>query len=109
MSTEHETYIKKIKFNKIKVSFFRLFILISFIALWEISANLKWVDPFLSSSPSRMLNSFLALYTDGTIFKHIYVTCYETILGFSIGTILGTIIAIILWWCPFTAKVLDPI
>lgn len=108
MSTEHETYIKKIKLNKIKVSFFRLFILISFIALWEISANLKWIDPFLSSSPSRMLKSFLALYNDGTIFKHIYVTCYETILGFSIGTILGAIIAIILWWCPFTAKVLDP-
>jgi NitT/TauT family transport system permease protein len=108
MSKEHETYIKKIKFNKLKVSFLRLFILISFIALWEISANLKWVDPFLSSSPSRMLHSFIGLYTDGTIFKHIYTTCYETILGFSLGTILGTIIAIVLWWCPLTAKVLDP-
>jgi len=108
MSTEHETYIKKIKFNKLKVSFLRLFILISFIIFWEISTNLKWVDPFLSSSPSRMFNSFLMLYSDGTIFKHIYTTCYETIIGFSLGTILGTIIAIILWWCPLTAKVLDP-
>lgn len=108
MSKEHETYIKEIKFNKIKVSFLRLLILISFVAFWEISANLKWVDPFLSSSPSRMLNSFFSFYTDGTIFRHIYTTCYETILGFSLGTFLGTIIAIALWWCPLTAKVLEP-
>lgn len=108
MSKEHEEYIKKIKFDKIKVSFFRIFILITFITLWEISANLKWVDPFLTSSPSRMVHAFIGLYNDGTIFKHIYVTCYETILGFSLGTILGTILAIILWWCPLTAKVLDP-
>lgn len=108
MSKEHEEYIKKIKFDKIKVSFFRIFILITFITLWEISANLKWVDPFLTSSPSRIVHSFINFYNDGTIFRHIYVTCYETILGFSLGTILGTILAIILWWCPLTAKVLDP-
>ncbi|PRR83441.1 ABC transporter permease [Clostridium vincentii] len=108
MSSEHEAYIRKIRFDKMKVTFFRVFILISIITLWEISANLKWVDPFLTSSPSRMIRSFIGLYNDGTIFRHIYVTCYETILGFSLGTILGTIIAIILWWCPLTAKVLDP-
>lgn len=35
-------------------------------------------------------------------------SCYETILGFTLGTILGTILAILLWWFPFFAKVLDP-
>lgn len=108
MSSEHNAYIKKIQLDKIKVTFFRIFILISFISLWEISANLKWIDSFLTSSPSRIMRSFIIFYNDGTIFKHIYVTCYETILGFSLGTILGTLIAIILWWFPLIAKVLDP-
>ena len=108
MSKEHELYVKNVKRDKLKVTFFRLVILLGFILLWELAADMKWVDPFLTSSPSRMFKSFLSFYEDGTILRHIWVTCYETILGFSLGTILGTIIAIVLWWFPFTAKVLDP-
>lgn len=108
MSTEHELYIKNLRKNKIMITFFRIFILIAFLILWEVAANMKLIDPFLTSSPSRMLKSFLSFYENGTLFNHIGVTCYETILGFSLGTILGTIIAIILWWFPFTAKILDP-
>lgn len=108
MSNEHELYVKKVKRDKLKVTFFRLLILIGFIVLWELASDMKWIDPFLTSSPSRMFKSFLSFYEDGTILRHIWVTCYETILGFSLGTILGTIVAIVLWWLPFTAKVLDP-
>ena len=108
MSSEHELYIKEKKREKWKVTFFRVFILVAIIVLWELAADMKWVDPFLTSSPSRMVKSFMDFYRDGTLGTHIWVTCYETILGFSLGTILGTIIAVILWWCPFTAKVLDP-
>lgn len=108
MSKEHELYVKKVKRDKLKVTFFRLLILIGFIVLWELASDMKWIDPFLTSSPSRMFKSFLSFYEDGTILRHIWVTCYETILGFSLGTILGTIVAIVLWWFPFTAKVLDP-
>lgn len=108
MSNEHELYVKKVKRDKLKVTFFRLLILIGFIVLWELASDMKWIDPFLTSSPSRMFKSFLSFYEDGTILRHIWVTCYETILGFSLGTILGTIVAIVLWWFPFTAKVLDP-
>ncbi|MFR4996625.1 MAG: ABC transporter permease [Clostridium paraputrificum] len=108
MSKEHELYVKKVKRDKLKVTLFRILILLGFIVLWELAADMKWIDPFLTSSPSRMFKSFLSFYEDGTILRHIWVTCYETILGFSLGTILGTIVAIILWWFPFTAKVLDP-
>lgn len=108
ITSEHQEYIKKIRFDKIKVTFFRVFILITIIAIWEVAAQMKWIDPFLTSSPSRIWKSFMSFYSEGTLLRHIAVTCYETILGFSLGTILGTLIAIILWWCPFTSKVLDP-
>lgn len=108
MSKEHELYLKKVKKEKIMLAIFRISILLVFIALWEIAANLKWIDPFLTSSPSRMLNSFVSFMKDGTIWNHIGVTCYETILGFTLGTLIGTVIAIILWSFPFVSKVLDP-
>lgn len=55
-----------------------------------------------------MVKSFLKFYSQGILFKHIWVTCYETILGFTLGTVLGTLIAILLWWSDFASKVLDP-
>ena len=108
ISNEHEVYLKKIKRSKRRVVICRFLILIVFIALWQIAADLKWIDPFLTSSPSRVVDSFISLYEDGSLFKHIGVTCYETILGFSLGTILGVLVAILLWWCPNVSKVLDP-
>ncbi|GAA0762425.1 ABC transporter permease [Clostridium sartagoforme] len=108
MSKEHEDYIKKIKRDRIKVAIFRIAILVVFIALWEVAARLKWIDPFLTSSPTRIINSFLSFVKEGTLLKHILVTCYETVLGFMLGTLLGAFIAIILWSSPFTSKVLDP-
>lgn len=108
ISKEHELYLKRVKRTKRRIVITRILILVIFIALWQIAANLKWIDPFLTSSPARVIDSFLSLYEDGSLFKHIGITCYETILGFSLGTVLGAFIAVILWWSPFISKILDP-
>ncbi|AJG97613.2 sulfonate ABC transporter permease [Clostridium beijerinckii] len=108
MSKEHEIYLNKVKKTKRKILITRILILVIFIASWQIAANLKWIDPFLTSSPTRVIESFVSLYEGGGLIKHIAVTCYETILGFSLGTILGSLIAVILWWSPFVSKILDP-
>lgn len=42
------------------------------------------------------------------LLEHIGVTCFETIIGFLSGTILGIIVAIILWWSNFLSKVAEP-
>ena len=108
MSKEHLEYIKKVKKELISITIFRVAILVIFIALWEILAQLKILDPFLTSSPSRILASLISFIKEGTLLNHILITCYETILGFTLGTILGAVIAIILWASPFVSKILDP-
>lgn len=108
ISAEHEKYIKDLKKEKFKIAFLRIIILLAFLILWEVAADFKWIDPFLTSSPSRIFDSLMGFVSDGTIWRHIYITCAETIVGFLLGTVLGTFIAIILWWCPLTSKVLDP-
>lgn len=107
-SNEHKLYIKNMKIRNIQILITRILILVGIFALWEIAGDFKWIDPFLISTPSRALKSLIEIYREGTLFKHIGITCFETILGFSIGTILGTIIAILLWWSNFLSKVLDP-
>ena len=108
MEKEHEVYLKKVKRNKWKIGIIRIAILVIFIALWEVAAKLKLIDPFLTSSPSRIVKSLISFVNGGTLFRHIWVTCYETIIGFMLGTILGVIIAIILWAYKTASKVLDP-
>lgn len=105
---EHLEYIQNVNLKKRMIVITRVIILIAFFSLWEISGDLKWVDPFLTSTPSRMWISFLKIYSEGTLFLHIGVTCYETIVGFIVSTIIGTIIAVLLWWSDFASKVMDP-
>jgi NitT/TauT family transport system permease protein len=108
MSKEHEKYLKKVKKKQFNIAITRIIILIVFILLWEVAADKKWIDPFLTSSPSRIINSLTSFLKGGNLLRHIIVTCYETILGFTLGTMLGTIIAVLLWVSPFMSKVLDP-
>lgn len=105
---EHDNYLLQIKRDKRLVTISRIAILVILVALWEIAANLKWIDPFLTSSPSRMVKSLMMFYNAGTLFRNIWVTLYETIVGFTLGTVLGTLIAILLWWSDFASKVLEP-
>jgi NitT/TauT family transport system permease protein len=107
-SKEHDVYLKKVKNRKKTIAVTQILILIIFFVLWEITAHYKIVDPFLVSQPSRMFKFLIKLYNEGTLFRHIWVTCYETIIGFVVGTVVGTLIAIVLWSSDFISRVLDP-
>ena len=108
VSEEHLDYLESHGTMKRAISLSRIIILISIFALWEVAAHLQWIDPFIMSQPTRIFKTIVNLSKDGSLFLHTGVTLYETIVGFLAGTILGTIIAIILWWSDFLAKVLDP-
>ena len=106
-SKERKEYIKRKKKNKVFVLFTQVFILIAFLGIWEILANKGIIDSFMMSQPSRIWNTLINLGSED-LMKHIWVTVYETIVGFSIGTILGIGIAILLWWSDFLSKVFEP-
>jgi len=107
-SDEHKNYIKSVKMKKYCVILTRLVILIAFFSFWEIAGRLKWIDSFLTSTPTKMYASLIQIYAEGTLLYNIFITCYETVIGFVLGTILGALIAILLWWSDFVSKVLDP-
>ncbi len=106
-SEERKKYLKKIRLTKILTLFTQITIAVAFVALWEILANKGVIDSFITSQPSRMLKTFMNLSQNGLL-EHLGVTCYETIVGFLSGAILGVIIAIILWWSKFLSKVSEP-
>lgn len=107
ISQERKQYLKTKKCKKYLVLITQILILVAFIAIWEILADKKIIDSFIMSQPSRILDTFLNLGSNDLL-KHIGVTVYETVVGFLVGTGLGIVIAIILWWSDFLAKVFEP-
>ncbi len=107
ISKERKQYLKKIKRKRYLVLLTQLAILIIFLGVWEILADKKIIDSFITSQPSRILNTLIHLGSNDLL-KHIGVTVYETIVGFLIGAIMGIIIAIILWWSDFLSRVSEP-
>lgn len=95
------------KENKIVLTW-QLIILTAFFALWEVASRLYWLDPLLFSSPSKVFISLVTRFTNGSMFTHLSITLFETILGFIIGTIGGILIATSLWSFTRFSKVMDP-
>lgn len=53
--TVQEQYLRKHKSHHRQVSFLRFFLLGIFLLLWEVSADLDWIDSFFFSSPHRVI------------------------------------------------------
>lgn len=107
-SDQHKKFLKKLSANRYLALLTQILVLILLLLSWELLTYYNLIDGFLFSSPSRMLLTVKDLYLSGELFKHVGTTLYETILGFLIATLLGTVIAVLLWWSDFIRKVFEP-
>jgi len=104
----HQAFMAGQRAERRKVIFVRFLILLLMIGLWEAAGRFKWIDVLLFSYPSKIAVLLWSKIMDGSIFPHIGMTVYETILGFVLGTVIGTAFAMLIWWSPFLSKVVDP-
>ena len=107
-SREHIAHLKKQRNKKIIVNVSRVLILVFILGIWELCAQLKVIDPFITSSPSRVCVTIGELYKNGTLFYHIGITLAETLAGFVIAVVLGYSIAVGLWASDTVHKVIEP-
>ena len=107
-SKEYLSYKKKNKIKKIIVILIQILITVNIFVLWEILAKLNIIDSFIMSCPSKIWNTLLLLIEDSSLFYHSGITLLEAIIGFTISTIIGTLIAIILWSNTFIQNIFEP-
>lgn len=107
-SLTHRRYLRKLRLSTFSVHFIRILLLALIILVWELGAKYNLIDPFITSSPSRIIKQLSTMIKDKTLFTHTWITLYETLLAFAISTVVGTIVAIILYSIPYVRKVLDP-
>jgi NitT/TauT family transport system permease protein len=107
-SKEHISYLKNVRKKSVFVNVIRVLVLVVLLVFWELSASLQWVNPFITSSPSRIVKSIVGLYENGTLFYHVGTTLWETLAGFFIAVIVGYGVALLLWWSEAFRRVSEP-
>lgn len=101
-------YLHQKKNHRFFVLFARCAILILFLVLWEITSAAGIIDSFIFSSPSKIVRCFWSMVKDKSIFHHIGITLYETIVSFLLVIIVSLLTAILLWFSKKLSEILDP-
>jgi len=107
-SLEHKKYLKKIKKRNIYIRLTQIGIIILFIILWQILSDFGLINSFIFSSPKSVIECLINLHIRGDLYNHILITIWETTISFILGTLIGILVASIMWWNIFFAKVIDP-
>jgi NitT/TauT family transport system permease protein len=83
------------------------------IALWQIGSSVPiggtlLLPPFFFSTPLDVAARIIKWFVEGTVWRHLWITLYEAMMAFVIGSAAGVVIGF--WFArqPLVAAVLDP-
>ena len=106
--TKQEEFVKKHRRHHHEITSWRTIIFVLFLVLWEISADLKWIDSFFFSSPSRVARCFVEQIRHNSMLAHIGVTLLETLLSFLLVILLSLVLSTLLWHSRKLSEILEP-
>ena len=108
VSVAQQVYLDGIRREKIRVNCARVLILVIFIAVWEVCAQNGIINDFIFSSPSRIVKCFVSMCADGSLFRHVWVTLYETFISFFLVIGIGLTAAVLMWLSRSFSKIIEP-
>ena len=108
LSPQRAAYLRSLRRRSRAVHILQGALLLVFLLVWEISARTGLIDPFIFSCPSRVAHTLASLWCSGDLWLHLGTSCLETVIGFLLGTVIGTLAAAALWWSRFASAVCSP-
>ena len=90
------------------IALWRWGLLLALIFLWEAGAALGWLDAFFFSSPSEILRTALIKWQKGDLWRDIAYTSLSTLLGFVLGTAVGSLLGLSFWFSRKAALIAEP-
>ena len=82
-SPAYERYLRALRRRTRSIQAWQLGMVVVFLILWEVAPRANWINPMLTSYPSAVARTFMAMLEDGSLAKHTWVTFSETVVGFA--------------------------
>ena len=91
-----------------RITLWRWGLLVGLILLWEVASRIGLIDPFFFSSPTQILSTAVTKWQSGSLWRDIVYTASSTLLGFLLGTAIGSILGLLFWFSRPVALVAEP-
>jgi ABC-type nitrate/sulfonate/bicarbonate transport system permease component len=86
-----------------------VFLGLAFLGLWELAANLSWINSLFFPAPSAIAITFADQLASGELSDNLFATLSRTGYGLLFGCTSGLIAGILLGWSARLRRLLDPV
>lgn len=83
-------------------------LLVALVGAWEHGATVGFVDAFFWSRPSAVAGTLVTFFQEGDGWVDSWFTLRATVLGFLLGTSVGTLWGLSFWWSRNYAAIVQP-
>jgi NitT/TauT family transport system permease protein len=94
--------------GRLAVTACQILLLVGLITAWELATGSAALNAFLFGSPSAVWGHLVKMAADGSLVHDTIVTGSETLLGFGLGNLIGTVLGLALWYSRFVSRVVQP-
>ena len=108
ISSAQKEYLRECQKESRVIRCWQWVIMVLFLEFWELGARSGFINDFVFSSPSRVVETIVSMAKDGSLWYHTGITLAETFLSFFLILIFGMGIAVLLWWNTRLSGVLEP-
>jgi NitT/TauT family transport system permease protein len=95
----------EIKWNELLLMFLPLAV---FLAGWQFFTAGDQHRQFIFSTPYQVWEALVRITVSGELARNLMVTVFEAICGFVLGTTIGAVVGLSLWYSRIVAKVAQP-
>lgn len=108
ISSAQKEYLRECQKESRVIRCWQWVIMVLFLGFWELGARTGFINDFVFSSPSRVVETIVSMAKDGSLWYHTGITLAETFLSFFLILLFGMGIAVLLWWNTRLSGVLEP-
>ncbi|MDE7324067.1 MAG: ABC transporter permease [Lachnospiraceae bacterium] len=103
-----KSFLRHQKLQKLYIFWSRILIFTVFVMLWQVSADMGWIDSFYFSSPISISKLFWHDITDMSLLSHIGITLLESGISFLLIILFSLLTATFFWFYPSLGKMFEP-
>ena len=108
LTAGQKSFLRRQKLQKLYIFWSRILIFAAFVMLWQISADMGWIDSFYFSSPIAISKLFWHDITDMSLLSHIGITLLESGISFMLIILFSLLTATFFWFYPSLGKMFEP-